>query len=176
MGVFERPDSPYFWIYLEPARAKERTDVPRQPGNRELAERVYQQRMKTLVKSRLSHQRYRLLSNQDSFHSRAGWCYIYFISNGELVKIGRAIDVLKRLQSMQTSSAEPLTVLATFIGNVELEHLIHRRFASDRLKGEWFNATPDLMRFIKRRQAGIDPMAELANHFRSVHAIKRKPI
>lgn len=165
MGVFTRPDSPYYWIYLPLTRTKERTNfLTTHPENRALAEGCYQLRMQAVAKARMSGQRYRVQDARAPSNTSAQWCYIYFISDGDLVKIGRAVNVTKRLRAMQTSTVKPLTVLAAFLGHVSLEREIHRKFATARVRGEWFTLTKDLRSFIARRQRGADPAAEMANH------------
>jgi hypothetical protein len=66
--------------------------------------------------------------------------YVYFIQAGDSgpIKIGTAMDTLKRLKQLQTSSAEALVVLGHREGDEELEEALHERFAEHRLRGEWF--------------------------------------
>jgi hypothetical protein len=53
MGVFVRPDSPFYWIWLEPTKTKERTSIPvlrraavkERRAARRLAEELYGRRM-----------------------------------------------------------------------------------------------------------------------------------
>ncbi|KPC89558.1 hypothetical protein ADL27_40450, partial [Streptomyces sp. NRRL F-6602] len=55
------------------------------------------------------------------------------------VKIGRTRSVETRLQSLQTSHPEALQVLWRERGGAELEAHLHTRFASRRIRGEWFD-------------------------------------
>lgn len=66
--------------------------------------------------------------------------FVYFISNGEAVKIGYSADPAKRFQSLQTSQPGTLVLLGTIAGNRELERELHTRFADRRRVGEWFTA------------------------------------
>lgn len=65
---------------------------------------------------------------------------VYFIQAGEggPIKIGTAIDVARRLLVLQTGNVEPLTLLCDFEGGPEEERRLHRLFAADHLRGEWF--------------------------------------
>jgi len=54
MGVFTRPDSLYWWLYLETTKEKERTDFPvgtttaQRKDSRRLAEALYHERMQAI--------------------------------------------------------------------------------------------------------------------------------
>ena len=70
----------------------------------------------------------------------------YFISNGRAVKIGRARRPAHRLRQLQTAHPQPLTLVATLDGDQEAS--LHRRFAGDRLEGEWFILSERIQAFI----------------------------
>lgn len=74
--------------------------------------------------------------------------FTYFIQGQPLtpVKIGKAINVQKRLRSLQTGSPVELRVLATLVGDRELE--LHCRFSKYRVFGEWFSWSNELSEFI----------------------------
>lgn len=74
--------------------------------------------------------------------------YVYLITNSKAVKIGIANDPEKRLSGLQTSHYEPLRICCTFrcadrASAAQLESLLHKRYASDRLRGEWFSLNPN---------------------------------
>ena len=73
----------------------------------------------------------------------------YFIYNEEAgtVKIGRGVDPIRRLANLQTGSTSKLKLLAVI--NEDCEAILHRRFAHLRTTGEWFEASPSLMAFIR---------------------------
>lgn len=74
--------------------------------------------------------------------------YVYFIQAGDAsgpIKIGVTNDPASRLSSLQTSCAEPLTLLRACPGSYEIEADLHVHFAAERLRGEWFLPTIDLM-------------------------------
>lgn len=72
---------------------------------------------------------------------------IYVIQAGEggPVKIGIAADVRKRVAGMQTASSAPLTFLHVFEGGSDEERILHARFASHRIAGEWFAPAPEIL-------------------------------
>ena len=76
---------------------------------------------------------------------------VYFIGS-EIgpIKIGMAIDVGKRLISLQACSPCKLSVLATTTGGIKAERIYHRQFTAHRLHGEWFNPAPEILAEIGR--------------------------
>jgi hypothetical protein len=50
-----------------------------------------------------------------------------------------------RLKQLQTGSASTLRLIACHQGSPESERRLHEQFASDRIRGEWFN-TSDALR------------------------------
>jgi hypothetical protein len=75
---------------------------------------------------------------------------VYFIQRGTdgPIKIGSTLNLEGRLVQLQSSNAEKLHVLATSQGGRRLERELHKRFAKNRLVGEWFSAHEELFRFI----------------------------
>lgn len=72
--------------------------------------------------------------------------WVYFIHDGwSRVKIGWSVDVDKRLASLQSANAEPLTLLRVLEGGPATERWLHRRFAAERLHGEWFSYHEDML-------------------------------
>ena len=69
----------------------------------------------------------------------------YFVSDGQYIKIGRARDVKKRLVGLRVASSRPLTLLGV---SHEPEQEIQARFAAHRVRGEWFEAVPELLAYI----------------------------
>jgi len=63
-------------------------------------------------------------------------------------KIGRATNVLKRLQNLRTGTSEDLIIHALEPGNQSIEAERHQQFSSDRRQGEWFAASPRLCRHV----------------------------
>lgn len=64
-------------------------------------------------------------------------------------KIGRSTNVPDRVATLQTANHTSLRLVAQLPGGVEVERLLHRRFAPNRLHGEWFEPSPDLVAFVE---------------------------
>ena len=81
--------------------------------------------------------------------------FVYFIANFEadVVKIGFATDLKMRLHSIQTGNHVDLTLIYHFRGCKRSERLLHKHFAKDRVRREWFthtNEIDDLIEDIER--------------------------
>lgn len=76
---------------------------------------------------------------------------IYFVQAGDggLIKIGIADNVVRRMTTIQSMCPQRLRLLATMPGSMQDEEALHNRFLQDRLHGEWFTPSPELMDFIK---------------------------
>lgn len=78
--------------------------------------------------------------------------YVYFIREGAAgsIKIGTTQGSPHgRLRSMQTGNSSDLVLLAAIPGDAGLEKRLHERFAALRIRGEWFQATSELLAFIE---------------------------
>jgi hypothetical protein len=94
---------------------------------------------------------------------------VYFIRSvrgSGPIKIGRSLDVDSRLASLQTSHHDRLHILTTLEGGEELEDSLHQRFASDRVMGEWFSPSKELLEFID--EVAANGLPEDANPSRAV--------
>jgi hypothetical protein len=71
--------------------------------------------------------------------------YVYLIKSQcrSVVKIGKAIDPIKRIKEIQTGSADPLYLHATIYSEnpAFLENQIHKLLKRDWVRGEWFRFT-----------------------------------
>lgn len=90
-----------------------------------------------------------------------GWCYVYFVQQARAVKIGRAVDVRRRLEELQTASAAPLTLLVAVAAHASLETEILKRLAPYRLGGEWFIFGPEIAHLVRQFQKGANPVEVL---------------
>lgn len=88
---------------------------------------------------------------------------IYFIGDDARVKIGFARDLSARLSAIKTSASHPVRVFYTFTAKAECEPLIHEKFASQRIRGEWF-----------RWDAGMDELQD--DIFDYCGPLKDKPL
>lgn len=75
---------------------------------------------------------------------------IYFIQSGPdgPIKIGKAVDPQKRLQTLQIGTHETLRLLAVIPGDRKREAEIHRHLKAHRHRGEWFAATAEVLAYI----------------------------
>lgn len=63
---------------------------------------------------------------------------------GDLVKIGTSVQPLARLKSLQTGCPNKIAILALVPGGHAFERTLHRRYARERVSGEWFKVSPRL--------------------------------
>lgn len=74
---------------------------------------------------------------------------VYFIeATSGRIKIGVAGSVKQRMVSIQNAHDGRLKLMASMPGGYEMERQLHRRFASARVSGEWFEPTPELLAYI----------------------------
>ena len=88
---------------------------------------------------------------------------IYFISNGsDLVKIGYSSNPLRRLKDLQTASPNQLELLAVLPGDKTTEIEYHSKFATFKIRGEWFKMNSKLQSEIKAIKSiyGLIPTKE----------------
>lgn len=174
MGIYARGDSPFWWMVFDGTRIRRSTMIPRDGGspaqdqeNERQAKALYAQGMvdiamgKALDRQRAAHAP--LLSSQEAPRSKSpsGWCYIYVVQNGQLVKIGQTVNVRSRLKALRTSNGGQITLLVAIEGHDIIEKAIHHHFRHLREEGEWFRITPELMNFVDRLKAGRNPIALL---------------
>lgn len=78
---------------------------------------------------------------------------VYFIQgvHGGPIKIGLAQDPEQRLKSLQAGCPYLLRITHTIEGGRRRERQLHLRFAECRLGGEWFEATPELVKLAYAR-------------------------
>ena len=75
-------------------------------------------------------------------------CFVYFLFDGEFVKIGIADEIIKRISEIQTSNARKISLLAykafeTRAWALYAEKELHSFFDLFRLNGEWFDIADD---------------------------------
>jgi hypothetical protein len=65
---------------------------------------------------------------------------VYLLQGGPYCKIGRTKNLVKRIKVIQTNHPYPLVIVHTWeVSNAaEVEGYLHRKFASVKMKGEWF--------------------------------------
>ena len=79
-----------------------------------------------------------------------GWTFVCVIGGARRgpVKIGMSASPEVRLANLQTSYPYRLTILARFSGGEDEEAAVHRLFRPDRLEGEWFRRSAEILQFI----------------------------
>lgn len=92
--------------------------------------------------------------------------YVYFVTDGDFIKIGIAKDVKKRLQTLQTGNPKRLKVLKTIALQDDearmQEENYHRKFRDYNACGEWFKMCDELCvaiglpNLIKDRERAIE--------------------
>ena len=92
---------------------------------------------------------------------------VYFVqmAHAKHVKIGVAINLKQRLETLQCANPEPLKVLATAPGGRQQEERLHRHLAEWRLTGEWFLWNEHTRQAVAMARAG-STCSEIAYHFR----------
>lgn len=73
---------------------------------------------------------------------------IYFIRCSDFIKIGTAVSVRERMSNLSACNPLPLTLLGHIPGSRAAEKSIHALLSAYRHKGEWFNASPGLVRMV----------------------------
>jgi len=87
---------------------------------------------------------------------------IYFIQavDSKKIKIGfSAWNVETRLNTLQTGSPEPLALLGAIDGTPADERALHRKFASLRISGEWFQCHDSILEMLGTRSNPQQPAA-----------------
>lgn len=75
---------------------------------------------------------------------------IYYLSDGDHVKIGFTTNWSEREKKYRTHTPRPLTLLAIRPGTHQEETRLHHEFRRYRANGEWFYPGPELVEHIKR--------------------------
>lgn len=80
--------------------------------------------------------------------ARSPKAFVYFITDGEFVKIGKAVDPYRRLSGIQTGNPKKCSIIAAIPcrspGDAnQLEHYLHVCYSSARAEGEWFDIIGD---------------------------------
>jgi len=73
---------------------------------------------------------------------------VYFLRDGDHIKIGTSTDVRARVAGGQTMNPRKLVLIGSIPGGRQLEESLHLKFWPLRVRGEWFTAAPELLAFI----------------------------
>lgn len=74
---------------------------------------------------------------------------VYFIRAGKMVKIGFSTRPLERLRYLQTSHPGQMEIIGTMKGTYALEAKLHGSFHRYWVRGEWFELSRDIVRYIE---------------------------
>jgi DNA-binding transcriptional regulator YdaS (Cro superfamily) len=70
---------------------------------------------------------------------------VYFVRSGAAVKIGWAVDVARRVSTLQCGAPTQYELVRVVDGDRALEGAFHRHFGDRRLRGEWFRWSDDML-------------------------------
>lgn len=88
---------------------------------------------------------------------------IYFVHAVDvgLIKIGFTRDLNTRLRDLRVTSPAALTLVAYELGAPDRERELHRAFAGDRVRGEWFRLTDRIRAEIERLRLDFTEPADV---------------
>lgn len=174
MGLYTRTNSPCWWVRVTPPGRpciRISTRIPIDGGapwqtaqNKRLAQEFYAIEMGRLAIERMKEATDPPLQPRPAPtlpKSPDGWCYVYFLREGEAVKIGRAKDLKARYGTLATANRRGLELLVAVPAHAALEDALHKRFKYLRTNGEWFSLAPELVQFIEQLRTGTNPVALL---------------
>jgi hypothetical protein len=153
-----RPGDSARWVILDqwPDGRRRETATGAGDGERETAEKAFLQYLEQRTQSPKRNHRPRSKS------------YIYVVgaadNSGTAVKIGVSTHPEKRLHAFQNAHHVKLKILAKFPGTRKDEIALHQRFATRRIKGEWFQRCPALDEFINSFPDGVAMKAHRPHH------------
>lgn len=85
---------------------------------------------------------------------------VYFFEAADLIKIGFSRDLPKRIRTLRDNLPYEGKLLHVVTGTERMEQYFHQRFSADRVRGEWFKRSDDLLRFIEQLKDGMVPGAD----------------
>lgn len=74
---------------------------------------------------------------------------VYFVSDGEHIKIGYSAAPKVRMEVLQGGTGRALVLLGTVPGSMSTERSFHAQFDYCRVRGEWFRPSADLVACIR---------------------------
>lgn len=95
---------------------------------------------------------------------------VYFLQCAETgrIKIGATDDLTTRVAAINSASCAPARLIAVVSGGKEVEGYLHARFAEDRVNGEWFRQSPELIEIASAACYGRFPYRDVAMPCRPV--------
>jgi hypothetical protein len=89
---------------------------------------------------------------------------IYFIGHDDSIKIGFAVNVQRRLSTIQSSTPQKLKLLHSMPGTPLDELKLHRKFEPLKIRGEWFQAAAFLLSYIEGLKSSENGVRTKAGH------------
>lgn len=79
---------------------------------------------------------------------------VYFLSDGEYVKIGFSDNIRKRISQIQTANPKDLSIDLIIDGDYTFEQKIHNDLKDFFIRGEWFYYSDSVKEYIDRLRSG----------------------
>lgn len=99
---------------------------------------------------------------------------VYFLTDGELIKVGFATDIGKRIEAIQCGNGRRISCLASAPGTIKLERRLHGVLPNRRV-GEWFEPSAKLYRLIRDiNRASEGELARCIPSFLAAEVAKRR--
>lgn len=75
---------------------------------------------------------------------------VYFVQAETMlrIKIGTSNNIARRVCELRIGSPDKLRVMAVMPGDCSVERQLHKKFSEDRLHGEWFSPSENLLAYI----------------------------
>jgi hypothetical protein len=128
--------------------------IVRKPGTPDRAESFDSE--EEAVRAKSARQVETLRPGQKTAPKQPLTTYVYFLRAADgAIKIGRSVNPLARLSSLQTGASEGLRLLLLAPGLQRHEKDLHRIFAASRKQGEWFHPTDDIALLIRQVSEGM---------------------
>jgi hypothetical protein len=96
-----------------------------------------------------------------------GWVYFIACNALDAIKIGWSVYPPERFRGIAGAFPLPLVLYTGREGTLEDERALHKRFAANRLNGEWFQATEELEELVAETSwaEGYKPWERVGNVF-----------
>ena len=102
--------------------------------------------------------------------------YVYFVTDGDYIKIGVASDIYKRIKGIQTGNPKKVSLVEYLEFQCKeyalfAEKELHRMFAERRTHGEWFDIANDydFLMFIRRIDHDYNSIKTEFGNFMDAH-------
>jgi len=100
---------------------------------------------------------------------------VYFIKDIKtgLVKIGKSVNPISRLKTLQTGSSNELQLIKVIPGGIYVEQILHKYFSHIRQRGEWFKPDYEMNQFLfAKRRLTISSLLDVTQNDLSKQELK----